>query len=423
MAQMASPVRQDRKAWPVLAVLLLALLLVVVVARDGAPVWREGRVAVVLFLCAGAVAVLQRGPAVARAATGFLVGLVGIAVGLGLGAPHLVKQGLGANGVLGVLAFAAGLALAGGGAAALVRAVPGWWGRAVVIVVLLVVTYLVVWPAAFAIAATNVPRTPLAAERPDDLGLTYVDARFTTADGVTLSGWYVPSSNGAAVVLLHGAGSTRSSVLDEAAVLADHGYGVLLYDARGHGRSGGRAMDFGWYGDEDLAAAVDHVAAQPDVDPGRIAALGLSMGGEEALGAAAADPRIRAVVAEGATGRVAADHAWLSDEYGLRGSLQEGIERLLYSTTDLLTDADPPPALRDAVARADADVLLITAGDLADEGHAADHIAGGAPSRATVWDVEGAGHTEGLETQPEAWEEQVTDFLARTLGSRQQRGP
>jgi dienelactone hydrolase len=421
MAQTASPVhqdRQDRKAWPVVAVLLLGLLFVVVVARDGAPVWREGRVAAVLFLCAGAVAVLQRGPALARAATGFLVGLVGIAVGLGLGAPHVAKQGMGLNAVLGALAFVAGLALAGGAAVALVRGIPRWWGRALVIVLLLVVTYLVVWPTTFAIAATNVPRTALARERPDDLGLDYVDAEFTTTDGVTLSGWYVPSTNGAAVVLLHGAGSTRSSVLDHAAVLADHGYGVLLYDARGHGRSGGRAMDFGWYGDEDLIAAVDHLAAQPEVDPDRIAAVGLSMGGEEALGAAGAEPRIRAVVAEGATGRVAADHAWLSDEFGLRGNVQEGVERLLYTTTDLLTDADPPPSLRDSVARTDADVLLITAGDRADEGHAAEFIAGDAPTRVTTWEVQGAGHTLGLDTQPEAWEQQVTDFLERTLESR-----
>jgi pimeloyl-ACP methyl ester carboxylesterase len=32
-------------------------------------------------------------------------------------------------------------------------------------------------------------------------------------------------------------------------VLAEHGYGVLLFDARGHGLSEGTAMDFGWYGD------------------------------------------------------------------------------------------------------------------------------------------------------------------------------
>ena len=34
------------------------------------------------------------------------------------------------------------------------------------------------------------------------------------------------------------------------------GFGVLAFDAGGHGRSEGRAMDFGWYGDEDVRAAV-----------------------------------------------------------------------------------------------------------------------------------------------------------------------
>jgi len=91
---------------------------------------------------------------------------------------------------------------------------------------------------------------------------------------VTLSGWYVPSRNRAAVVLLHGASSTRSNVLDHALVLAGRGYGVLLYDARGHGRSGGRAMELGWYGDRDIAAAVDYLEKRNDVDPPRIAALG-----------------------------------------------------------------------------------------------------------------------------------------------------
>ena len=86
--------------------------------------------------------------------------------------------------------------------------------------------------------------------------------------------------------MLHGAGSTRSAVLGHAVVLARHGYSVLLFDARGHGRSAGRAMDFGWYGDEDVGGAVTFLAAQPGIST--IAAVGMSMGGEEAIGAAAA---------------------------------------------------------------------------------------------------------------------------------------
>src|SRR4051794_35240236 len=119
--------------------------------------------------------------------------------------------------------------------------------------------------------------------------------------------------------LRRGAGSTRSDVLDHAIVLARHGYGVLLFDARGHGRSGGRAMDFGWYGDWDVAAAVSYLQRRADVDPDRMAAVGMSMGGEEAIGAAASLPALRAVVAEGATNRTSADWGFLSQVYGTRG--------------------------------------------------------------------------------------------------------
>jgi hypothetical protein len=40
----------------------------------------------------------------------------------------------------------------------------------------------------------------------------------------------------------------------------------------------------------------------------------MSMGGEEALGASTTNELIRAVVAEGATARSAADEAWFSNE-------------------------------------------------------------------------------------------------------------
>ncbi len=82
------------------------------------------------------------------------------------------------------------------------------------------------------------------------------------------------------------------------------------------------------------------------------------------------------MVAEGATARQAADKAWLSDVYGWRGWLQERLEQVQYGVTDYLTDASPPIALRAAVARAPGTrFLLITAGNVADEGHAAAYIA------------------------------------------------
>ena len=285
-------------------------------------------------------------PARAPALVGALALVVGatcLAIGIGL-SPHLSKEGLSATSVVALLAALTGLALLGVGVRSVWRA-----GHLVARVLVVPLAVVLVATAALtlgqAVAATNVPRAALGDRTPQSVGLRHEDVTTLTDDGVRLAGWYVPSTNGAAVVLCHGAGSTRSSVLDHAAVLAARGYGVLMVDARGHGDSEGRAMDFGWHGDLDLRAAVDLLARRTDVTDGRIAVVGLSMGGEQAIGALAADDRIRAVVAEGATNRVAGDKAWLSDELGLRGLVQEQLDRLTYGATDLLTlgvaTADP----------------------------------------------------------------------------------
>jgi uncharacterized protein len=99
-------------------------------------------------------------------------------------------------------------------------------------------------------------------------------------------------------------------------------------------------MDFGWWGDRDITAAVAYLARQPGVRPGKIAVLGLSMGGEQAIAALGADPRIRAVVAEGVTGLQLADHGWLP--HGIDGALTRGQEWVMYTAAALLSAAPRP---------------------------------------------------------------------------------
>ena len=343
-------------------------------------------------------------------------GLLGIAVGVGIGLPHLAKTGLTLASGVGLAALVAGLALMVVGARMMLRGRP-WWVVVLTLLALVVVTGLTLLTVGQALAATTVPPTSLGSATPADKGLEYQEVTATAVDGVTLSAWYIPSTNGAAVVLRHGAGSTRTDTLEQAAVLADQGYGVLMMDARGHGLSAGRAMDFGWYGDEDIVAGVDLLTSQPDVDPSRIAVVGLSMGGEEAIGAAAADPRIRAVVAEGASQRMPADKHWLSEVYGAAGALQEQLDRITYGVIDLLTPADPPTPLRRAAGlAAPRPMLLIAGGAVPDEQHAADWIQAGSPGSVSVWGIPDASHIAGLRTNPEQWRERVTGFLDEALG-------
>jgi pimeloyl-ACP methyl ester carboxylesterase len=275
-----------------------------------------------------------------------------------------------------------------------------------------------------ALIATNTPRVDIGTASPADLGLAFEDVTFPTPDGSELSGWFMPGTNGAGVLLLHGGGggSNRAAVLSQARVLVDNGYSVLAFDARGHGRSGGEGMDWGWYGDLDIAGALGFLQSRPGVDPSRIAAVGLSMGGEEAITAAASDPRIRAVVAEGATGRVLADDdAFLPAHPGRWVNI--AADWIKYGIADWVSGSRPPMALRSAVlAIAPRPVLLITAGTVADESRAAATFRAAAPASVEVWNVPGATHTAGLATAPTDWAARVIGFLDQATNGDLEKG-
>jgi dienelactone hydrolase len=397
------------------AAIIEGLALATIVGLTGSLAWQAVRVLLVAGLTALAVWGLGAQQRAVRGAVALLLGLTGTVVGIGIGVMHVTHDTLDVTAVAGLVCLAIGLVLLGVGSVALVRAMPGWW-KLLSIPAALVLLLFVLYPMPNALYATNVPRPAVGTATPADRELDFVDAEFVTADGVTLSGWYLPSSNGAAVVLLHGASSTRTAVLDQAAVLAEHGYGVLLYDARGHGRSGGTAMDFGWYGDLDIAAALSYLEGRPEVDPARLGAVGMSMGGEQVVGAAATDTRIRAVVGEGVTGRGFADKGWLPRHW--RGWVQRGIDAMLYGTADLLTDASPPISLRDAVAAAAPTPVLLIAGG-ATMGNAEEDadrwIQAGSPSTVDLWVVPDTGHTAALRTQPDEWRATVLGFLDNAL--------
>lgn len=377
----------------------------VLVGVDGSPPWQLARVVAVVVTTWALVSGVGR-----RWWAELVVGTAGaVSVAVAAAVLRHIWSGSPWVGLSAVVLAVAGISIVVTTSTRMLRG-RRWSSRVVAVGGVLVgvaVVFSVVFPA---VLVTNVPNTDVGAT-PADRRLQARTVSVTSPDGVTLAGWYVPSRNGAAVVLRHGAGSTRSDVLDHAAVLARNGYGVLMLDARGHGESGGRAMDLGWSGDADIAAGTSFLRSASDVDPARIGVVGLSMGGEEAIGAAATSPVIRAVVAEGATARTIADKAWLSDEYGVRGVLQEQLERLQYGLTDLLTSADPPTALADAVGRSAAPMLLIAAGEVADEQHVATRLRQVDQDRIEVWVVPGASHTAGLDTASEEWERRVVAFL------------
>jgi pimeloyl-ACP methyl ester carboxylesterase len=339
------------------------------------------------------------------------LGVAGLVIGIGIGLRWLRAGAIGWLTVLGLLALVAGILLVGFGLARIgPKHRPPWVVIALRTFLVLVVA-LLVWTLTPAVVATNVP--PMThGSGPEELDIRARDVRFMAEDGTELFGWYVPPMEGKMALVRHGAGSTASAVLPQARVLLDNGYGVLLTDARGHGSSKGAGMEFGWHGNADIAAAIDFLTTQPEVDPDRIVVVGLSMGGEEAIGAVAADGRIAAVVAEGASARTEADKAWLADVYGWRGWVQIRLEWVQYALTDLLTTAPKPVSLAESAAAASpTPILMIAAGNVSEETNSARHVEAAAGDNVAVWAVPGADHIGGLTVVPKEWEETVITFL------------
>jgi fermentation-respiration switch protein FrsA (DUF1100 family) len=348
------------------------------------------------------------------AAAAAVVGLFVSAVGAGIAIRYLTKTGLTWTSVLGLFLLLVGFALLGFAGTVAWQSIHCW--RRLWFIPITVVALLVMFSVAQGAMLAYAPRNNLGSVTPADRGLAYTKATFRTSDGVRLSAWYIPTTNHAAVVTVPGSGSNRAATLGQATVLARHGYGVLMVDPRGQGRSGGHAMDAGWYGDHDVTAAVTFLQQQPNVDPARVGVLGLSMGGEEAIGAAASDPAIHAVVAEGATNRTAADKTGYLPG-GITGAIQRGLDQLTYGTAALLSPAPQPGTLHSAIVHArTTPFLLIAAGHGVDEPKAVNYLRTAAPDRVQTWTVPGASHVHGLATSPAQWTSQVTTFLDRSLG-------
>lgn len=118
----------------------------------------------------------------------------------------------------------------------------------------------------------------------------------TTADGLRLVGWYVPSLNGAVIIAQHGYWGDRGDMVVTAKLLQNHGYGVLVSTVRAHDRSEGELITLGKEEMKDLEAWYRYLLEQDDVDPAKIGILGESLGGALAIKYAAQNPNIKAVV-------------------------------------------------------------------------------------------------------------------------------
>jgi uncharacterized protein len=242
-----------------------------------------------------------------RLVLGVVIGLVSLGFGVISHGFGVVNSGPDWTDLTGVAMIAGGLLLVASGLAATAaprraprRPALAWrlahgagWLAAVPVFGL-----LVVMPFTMTLKVTHAPRWAIQAS---SLGIPHQKVAIETSDGRELSAWYVPSRNRTAVLLSHGSGGSRERVAAHVRMLARHGYGVLALDNPGNGESDGHSNGLGYNAQPAVDAALGWLGRRPDVDPERIAGFGSSLGAEVLLEAAASDPRLRAVVADGPT--------------------------------------------------------------------------------------------------------------------------
>ena len=122
------------------------------------------------------------------------------------------------------------------------------------------------------------------------------DVVWETTDSHTIRDWFVPAPDSdRAIVLLHGYGGDRRGMLPRAKFFREHGYNVLLYDARACGESSGAIVTMGFHEAKDLEAGLAWLRTK---GTRRVACLGVSQGGATILFAAEKMVVMRCVICE-----------------------------------------------------------------------------------------------------------------------------
>jgi uncharacterized protein len=132
---------------------------------------------------------------------------------------------------------------------------------------------------------------------PEDLGLNYKPVHFPSADGIILSGWWIPAEGSPnTIIFLHGFAGTMDPDLKYVPAFIQAGYNVLMFDFRAHGRSRGNRTSLGALEVNDVVGAIQFAKS---CSSWAIGLMGFSMGGRAALLTAAKHPGIQAVISDG----------------------------------------------------------------------------------------------------------------------------
>jgi uncharacterized protein len=252
---------------------------------------------------------------------------------------------------------------------------------------------------------------------PTVMGLPYEDVSLVTEDGLRLAAWYVPTHNGAAIVMVHGLGTNRTTTLGLTKDLADRGYGLLLLDLRAHGDSEGTVSTLGIHEVRDVRSGVRYLQSRPEVDARRIGIFGGSLGGSVAIMSAAEIPELQAVVVDSTFSSIewVVEHQfekldrvpkWLAPLVVALGGWHAGVDAAEIAPIRHVAEISPRPLL--IIHGAEDETFLVENATLLAQ-------AAGPPTE--LWIIPSVGHTAGYAADPVGYAERILQFFDQALVS------
>lgn len=153
------------------------------------------------------------------------------------------------------------------------------------------------------------PRTPIL-RTPAEYGMKFEEISFTTTDGVTVKGWFIPANSDKLIISNHFspgnrygfaghmeglgfAGGFEVNFLPRYKALHEAGYNILAYDLRLHGESEAGEKGISGVGVlewQEVLASLDYVKKRPDTSNMDVSLMSMCMGANATFNALEKSP-------------------------------------------------------------------------------------------------------------------------------------
>ena len=268
-----------------------------------------------------------------------------------------------------------------------------------------------------AFLVSNPIKTRICCETPVKFNASYETITIKTADGLQLSGWYIPpaedkSGPGPAkiIILVHSYYADRRQTLPVAKLLYQNGYGLLMLDQRASGESEGNARSLGWLDIPDVLAASNWIATRSS--DAQIGIYGCSMGAAIALAGSVGVPAIRAIAADAPS-----ELGWVENLPGFSWNdpLSLPIMALYYPLVMLRAGALPSGNTSDAIHNLGSRAILFISSGQPGENQRVSSFYSHAAGPKEYLLLSDATHCGGPISDPELYQQRLVNFFNSSL--------